>query len=256
MIAATLDDHARKHVHQRDAAAHRNAGIARAGAAEADRIQRPSDRRAVQQHGVSGERQQEQRKLHGNHAAEVSLPELQKRSREAAVVDGAVRDALRDAAEHRERTERDDDRRDVEPRDQQRVERAARAAEQRSRAAPRRRSGSPPSRHAAPKTTAASPIIEPTERSMPPVIITGVSASASSPSSTLSRTTSKKLAVVKKLGASAEKAAISSASAEQQDPFAVGEGARLPGPTLAERQGCLHISPHGRAARRWLPRPE
>src|SRR5438309_4355600 len=76
--------------------------------------------------------------------------------------------------------------------------------------------GSPPSRQAAPKTTAASPIIEPTDKSMPPVIITGVSASARSPNSTLRRTTSKKLAVVKKLGASAENAAISSERANSR----------------------------------------
>ena len=61
--------------------------------------------------------------------------------------------------------------------------------------------GSPQSRHAAPNTTAASPIIAPTDRSMPPVMMTGVSAMASRPSSTLRRVISKKLPTVAKFGA-------------------------------------------------------
>ena len=73
--------------------------------------------------------------------------------------------------------------------------------------------GNPQSRQAAPKTTAASPIIEPTDKSIPPVIMTGVSASASSPSSTLSRMTSKKLPQEKKFSPSTAKAAISTARA-------------------------------------------
>src|SRR5216684_5414493 len=69
------------------------------------------------------------------------------------------------------------------------------------------------SRHAAPKTTAARPIIEPTERSMPPVMMTGVSASASNPSSTLNRIISKKFPQVKKFSAMAEKIATSNTKA-------------------------------------------
>ena len=68
-----------------------------------------------------------------------------------------------------------------------RVQRAARAADASSATRGRGRSGRCQSCTAAPNTTAASPIIEPTDRSMPPVMITGVSATASSPSSTLSR---------------------------------------------------------------------
>ncbi len=49
-----------------------------------------------------------------------------------------------------------------------------------------------------PKTTAERPISDPTDRSMPPLVITGVSATASRPISTLSRSTSKALASVKK----------------------------------------------------------
>src|SRR5215470_4115801 len=63
------------------------------------------------------------------------------------------------------------------------------------------------SRHAVPNTTAARPIIEPTDRSIPPVMITGVSATASNPSSTLKRRTSTKLLVLKKFCAIAENSA-------------------------------------------------
>src|SRR3569833_2286306 len=66
---------------------------------------------------------------------------------------------------------------------------------------------------ATPKTTAASPIMEPTERSMPPVTMTGVIAIESSPSSTLKRMTSKKLSRVKKFCPIAEKIAVSATSA-------------------------------------------
>src|SRR6516162_10646927 len=58
---------------------------------------------------------------------------------------------------------------------------------------------------AMPNTTAARPIIDPTDRSMPPVMMTGVSATASSPSSTLNRKISIKLAVDKNRSAIAEK---------------------------------------------------
>ncbi len=59
--------------------------------------------------------------------------------------------------------------------------------------------GSPPSRQSLPKTTADRPMSEPTDRSMPPLVITGVKATASRPISTLSRSTSKALATDRKL---------------------------------------------------------
>ena len=68
----------------------------------------------------------------------------------------------------------------------------------------------PGSRQSLPKTTAERPISEPTERSMPPLVITGVKATASRPISTLSRSTSKALPSVKKLVPIAEKTATSS----------------------------------------------
>src|ERR1017187_6708889 len=73
--------------------------------------------------------------------------------------------------------------------------------------------GHPPSRQSPPNTTAESPMTEPTDRSIPPVIMMGVSASASRPSSTLRRTTSKKFARVKKFSPTAAKTAISVARA-------------------------------------------
>ena len=69
------------------------------------------------------------------------------------------------------------------------------------------------SRQAAPNITAASPIIAPTDRSIPPVTRIGVIATARSPTSTLRRVTSKKLPSVAKFGASAVKTTISSAMA-------------------------------------------
>ena len=53
----------------------------------------------------------------------------------------------------------------------------------------------------------------PTDKSMPPVIRIGVSATASSPSSAFSRAISKKLASVKKFGATSAKIATSATSA-------------------------------------------
>src|SRR5579863_260721 len=77
------------------------------------------------------------------------------------------------------------------------------------------------SRNAAPKMTAASAIMEPTERSIPPVTITGVIARASNPSSTLNRVISKKLLHVKKFFEITENTAISAnrANARTHSPF-------------------------------------
>src|SRR4051812_41415793 len=72
--------------------------------------------------------------------------------------------------------------------------------------------GSPASRQSLPKRTADSPISEPTERSMPPLTITDVSATASRPISTLRRSTSNALGRVRKLVPMAAKTTISNAS--------------------------------------------
>ena len=88
---------------------------------------------------------------------------------------------------------------------------------------------SPRSVLAAPNTTADRPIIAPTDRSMPPLMMTGVSATASSPSSTLSRVTSKKLPTREESSArSAANSAISPASATARQPFAVRRPAAAP----------------------------
>ena len=73
-------------------------------------------------------------------------------------------------------------------------------------------SGMPASHQSPPITTAAKPIIEPTERSIPPVIIIGVITNASKPISTLSLVISKKLPVVRKLFPVRPKTTHSSAS--------------------------------------------
>src|ERR1035438_198177 len=83
-------------------------------------------------------------------------------------------------------------------------------------------SGKCPSRQSAPNETAANPIIEPTERSMPPVMITGVRAKANSPNSTLKRITSMRFSQVKKFCAIAEKTAISASNAKSRTHSPLG----------------------------------
>src|SRR5450432_733213 len=85
------------------------------------------------------------------------------------------------------------------------------------------------SRQAAPKTTAARPSIDPTERSLPPDTITGVSAIANSPNSTLKRSASKKLPAVKKFRPMAENSPTSAASASSRihSPFGNQRSRRL-----------------------------
>ena len=71
----------------------------------------------------------------------------------------------------------------------------------------------PQSRDAAPNITAASPIIAPTDKSMPPATTMGVIATASRPTSTLSRITSNAFVTLRKFGAMAAKTATSIATA-------------------------------------------
>src|SRR5580692_5743210 len=103
--------------------------------------------------------------------------------------------------------------------------------------------------HAAPKTTAARPIIDPTERSIPPDTITGVRASASNPTSTLVRISSKKFLRVKKFAAIAENTSVSASSARARDhsPFGnlgnqrlseAGSKTSSPGPRGPRFQTC------------------
>ena len=63
---------------------------------------------------------------------------------------------------------------------------------------------------------------------MPPATMTGVSATASRPSSTLNRVISKKLPSVKKFGATAEKNSDLGGEHQQQHPFAVRKPASAP----------------------------
>src|SRR5690349_2044153 len=86
--------------------------------------------------------------------------------------------------------------------------------------------GHPQSRDAAPNITAASPIIAPTDRSIPPVTTIGVIAIASSPTSTLTRITSKAFATLRKFGATIAKTTISTAIAPASARLDTGGGAR------------------------------
>src|SRR5215475_13258089 len=73
------------------------------------------------------------------------------------------------------------------------------------------------SRYAAPITTADRPSIDPIERSMPPVTMTGVMATDNRPSSMPSRTTSAALAMLRKCCAISENTATSTASMATSD---------------------------------------
>src|SRR3954468_47427 len=84
----------------------------------------------------------------------------------------------------------------------------------------------PQPRDAAPNITAASPIIAPTDRSMPPVTTIGVIATASRPTSTLTRITSKAFATLRKFGATIANTTISTAIAPASARLDTGGGAR------------------------------
>src|SRR3954452_10902117 len=84
----------------------------------------------------------------------------------------------------------------------------------------------PQSREAAPNITAASPIIAPTDRSMPPVTTIGLIATASRPTSTLTRITSKAFATLRKFGATIANTTISTAIAPASARLDTGGGAR------------------------------
>src|ERR1700733_9514075 len=82
--------------------------------------------------------------------------------------------------------------------------------------------GRPATCHAAPKITAASAIMDPTERSIPPVITMGVMASDNKPNSTLRRITSKRFSLVKKFSPMAAKMAISKSSTKARTHSPLG----------------------------------
>jgi hypothetical protein len=101
--------------------------------------------------------------------------------------------------------------------------------------------GQPASRHSFPSTTATSPRSDPTDRSMPPVMMTGVTASANRPISTDSRPTSSAFSRVKKLVPLTAKTAISKASSPAR-PTACKFGAAAPASVLLS--SVTGTSPH------------
>ena len=130
--------------------------------------------------------------------------------------------------------------------------------------------GKPTSRVNLPNSTADSPISDPTDRSMPPLTITGVNATARRPISTLRRTTSKALFRVAKLVPIAAKTAPSSrsktrrmrcAGSSQRRRSRVGS-VRESDADIVEKVSRVHrvadsgvrISPHVRAEHKARPR--
>ncbi len=112
----------RQHIDEADAPTDGQAREARPVGAEPDRVQRPADHRSVQEQRISQQRDHEQRQLRGNDAPQIPLPEREESRREAGVVHRALGDALGDAAKQRQRPERDDERRNRQPRDQRGVQ--------------------------------------------------------------------------------------------------------------------------------------
>ncbi len=94
-------------------------------AREADRVPGAPQHRSVQQQTVAGQRDQQDRQLRRNDTPQVALPELQKRRRKAGEVRRGLRDAFGDAAKHRHRSQRDNQGRQSQPRNQDGVQPAA-----------------------------------------------------------------------------------------------------------------------------------
>jgi hypothetical protein len=84
----------------------------------------------VHEQCVPGEHGQEDRKLRGNEAGQITLPDSQKRGWKSGVVHGAKGDAFGNATEQRERTERNDERRNFETGNEEGIQGAAGAAGQ------------------------------------------------------------------------------------------------------------------------------
>ena len=111
----------------------------------------------------------------------------------------SLRDALREAAEEGQRRQRGDERRQPDARDEEGVEEAAGGADE---AGPRRwpaSSGRPQSCQATPSMMATRPTMEPTERSMPPVMMMSVMGNAMSAISAARRPWLSRLSAVRKL---------------------------------------------------------
>ena len=116
---------ARQQIHQADSVLDRDAGKPRAAGAEADRIQRPTDDRSMQQNGIRGQHKEKDRQLGRNDPADIPLAEREKCRRKPAVVHRRFGNPFGHAAKERERAERHDERRELQPRNQHSVEPAA-----------------------------------------------------------------------------------------------------------------------------------
>jgi hypothetical protein len=83
-----------------------------------NRVKTTTKRRAMQHPRASGNCEHEQDQLRREDAANVSLAQKQKPRRKARIVFDTSRDAFRDSSKQRERRERDDQRRQVETRNE------------------------------------------------------------------------------------------------------------------------------------------
>ena len=81
----------------------------------------------MEQHHVRRHDGEKDRHLRRNDAPQIALAEAKQARREPGIVDGAARDPFGQTAKERQRSERDDERRDLEPGNERRVQRAAHA---------------------------------------------------------------------------------------------------------------------------------
>ena len=239
MIAARLDDQPREQVDQPDAPLDRQPGVPRPLGREADRApaRGRSSIRCSRTARTPATTSDEDRQLRRDLAPRDSPgPGRESRGEVGEVVDAAGQ-ALGQAAEERERAERHDERRDAEPGDRGARSSAPGGADRRrASSAAARRSAAPRRARAVPKTTADRPISEPTERSMPPLTITGVSATASRPISTLRRDDLEGVAGVRKLVPMTAKTATSTASDDEQDAVRRFESRVAPASSMQSRR--------------------
>src|SRR5262249_54066929 len=111
-------DQARQNISKTHSPRDRDTRVARARRIEADGIPGTSDRRTMQQDDVSGKYQNENRQLHRNNAANVALTENEERLWKVCVVHRGVSDSFGDSTKQRKRSQRHDEWRKIEPRNQ------------------------------------------------------------------------------------------------------------------------------------------
>src|SRR5262249_45826925 len=115
----------REQIDEADATRHGNAGVSRALGRKAYGVKAAADDRAVQQQEVEDRDCDQRQRLRRQNTEQITLSEKQKLLGESGVVVHAARHSFGQSAKERKGSERDDQRRQIEPRDQQRVQPAA-----------------------------------------------------------------------------------------------------------------------------------